>query len=258
MGKKIFRFFLVISILALVFLGGYYYLSQNREMVKEIPILNDVFPMEDVIVGTENVGGNAENPVVVVPQLPEGDDVAVEEATYKSDVLSVHVCDGYSDGSFAIRNIRMDMTFRQVVNIELKNIGVYVSDKDYGKGTFYCMASDDEQGKDLLPVLERAILGNPCEIVYDFSADITIEDPVEVPYLEGVQYQFIEGKENVDAERKIEDAFADCFGKPVTEVENGYYISTFTAPEEVVTMYYEYSEKKKEYNLKYIVWEKIE
>ena len=234
MVKKVYGFFLIVSILVLVGLGGFYYLSTHRESVKKIPILKDAFPVEDAINENSDSTGNVNNSaVVVIPELPEGID-ETEDATYKTDVNSVHICDKYTDGSYAIRNIRLGMTFRQVVNIELKNIGVYVSDKDYEKGTFYCMSSDDGQGKDLLPVLERALLGNACEIVYNFSADVSIEDGEEVPYLEGVQYQFIEGDEKVDGDREIEKAFSDCLGKPETEVENGYYKAIFTAPEEVI------------------------
>ncbi len=251
MVKKIFVFFLGASILTLIVLCGYYYLSTNRESIQEIPILGDAFPMEDVLENIGTMSGNG--------QLEEIDDTQnLEKPTYKGDVMSVHVCDGYSDGSFSIRNIRMDMTFRQVVNTELKNIGVYVSDNEYGRDTFYCMSSNDNQGKDLLPVLERAILGYACEIIYNFSADITIEDPEEYPYLEGVQYQFIQGYENVDPEKKIESAFTTSFGKPTTKTENEYYMSLFTAPKETITMYYEYKEEDSDYNLRYILWEKIE
>lgn len=242
MAKKVFIFFLVISILVLAGLGGWYYIDRGKNLVNEPVIVIPDFATDS----EENADDNQSEP---------GDG---EEPAYKSDVYSVHLCDGYSDGTFAIRNIKLDMTFRQVINYELKNIGVHVSDKDYGKDTFYAMASEDGQGKDLLPVTERALLGNACEIVYNFSADITIEEPAEYPYLESVQFQFLKSKDGADPDRKIEDAFADCFGKPETEIQGEYYISTFTGTKDVVTMYYEYKEKNENYNLKYIIWEKLE
>lgn len=240
MAKKVFGFFLVISILVLAGLGIWYYIDWNNSLET--------------------------NPAVVIPNVPsasdedetEGEKTDIEVPVYQQDVYSVHLCDGYSDGTFAIRNIKLGMTFRQVVNYELKNIGVYVDNKDYGKDTFYAFASDEGQGKDLLPVKERALLGNACEIVYNFSADITIPEPEEYPYLESVQFQFLESKDGVDTEREIEDAFSDCFGKPVTKTEGNYYVSTFTGTKEKVMMYYEYSEEKEDYNLKYILWEKFD
>ena len=244
MAKKVFIFFLIISILGLGFLGGWYHYDKMKNTVNE------------PVVVVPNLSADEENGESDEDEAENAEDS--EEAEYSSDVYSVHLCDGYSDGTFAIRNIKLGMTFRQVVNTELKNIGVYVSNKDYGKDTFYAMASEDGEGKDLLPVTKRALLGNACEIVYNFSADITIEEPSEYPYLESVQFQFVENKDGVDSERKIEAAFQDCFGKPDTEISGGYYVSTFTGTKEEVKMFYEYIEKTETYNLKYILWETLE
>lgn len=241
MVKKVFGFFLTISILVLIGLGVFYYIDWNNSLDNE--------------------------PVIVIPNLPSDDSDGEDadntagdekEPSYQQDVYSVHLCDRYTDGTFAIRNIKLGMTFRQVVNYELKNIGVYADNKDYGKDTFYTMTSEDGQGKDLLPVKERALLGNACDIVYNFSADISIEEPEEYPYLEAVQFQFAENKNGVDGEKEIEAAFTDCFGKPETETAGNNYVSTFTGTKEKVTMYYEYLEDIKSYNLRYILWEKLE
>lgn len=239
MAKKVFGFFMIISILVLAGLGIWYYIEWNESLEHQ--------------------------PAVVIPNVPSDeneekteDNSEVEEAAYKPDVYSVHLCDGYSDGTFAIRNIKLGMTFRQVVNFELKNIGVYVDNKDYGKDTFYAMTSEDGQGKDLLPVKERALLGNACEIVYNFSSDITIEEPAEYPYLESVQFHFQENKNGADPEKEIEDAFSDSFGKPVIETEGEYSVSVFTGTKDKVTMFYEYLEENENYNLRYILWEKFE
>lgn len=244
MVKKVFIFFLIISILGLLVLGGWYYLDQEKNGGGKITAMLPNFPMgseEDTASDDEKSETDTE-----------------EEPSYKTDVYSVHLCDGYSDGTFAIRNIKLGMTFRQVVNFELKNIGIYVDNEDYGKDTFYAMSSEDNQGKDLLPVKERALLENACEIVYNFSADITIEEPAEYPYLESVQFHFLEKEGGADPERKIEDAFSDSFGDPVTEVEGNYYMSVFTGTKDKVSMFYEYREKTEDYNLRYIIWEKFE
>lgn len=243
MAKKVFIFFLIISILGLLVLGGWYYLDEEKNGGDGILVMLPHFPM-----GSDDDATSDEQ---------NGTDTK-EEPVYKTDVYSVHLCDGYSDGTFAIRNIKLGMTFRQVVNFELKNIGVYVDNEDYGKDTFYAMSSNEEQGKDLLPVKERALLGNACEIVYNFSSDITIEEPAEYPYLESVQFHFLEKEGGADPEKKIEDAFSDSFGDPVTEVEGNYYMSVFTGTKDKVSMFYEYNEKTEDYNLRYIIWEKFE
>ena len=241
MGKKIFGFFMLISILFLAFLGIRYYIKWYDGL--EI------------------------KPAIVVPNLPSDDNTEndtsgeggqIIEPSYKEDVYSVHLCDGYSDGTFAIRNIKLGMTFRQVVNIELKNIGVYVENDAYDKSTFYAMSSKEGQGKDLLPVKERALLGNACEIVYDFSTDITIEEPAAYPYLDSVQFHFMEREGGADTDKKIEAAFAESFGKPVIETEGEYSVSIFTGTKEKVSMFYEYFEEKENFNLRYILWEKLE
>lgn len=239
MAKKVFGFFMIISILVLAGLGIWYYIDWNENL--------------------------AHQPVVVIPNVPSDseDDKSDEnkdweEPVYKQDVYSVHLCDGYSDGTYAIRNIKLGMTFRQVVNYELKNIGVYVDNNDYDKDTFYAMTSEDGQGKDLLPVKERALLGNACEIIYNFSSDITVEEPEEYPYLESVQFHFLETKNGADPQKEIEDAFADTFGKPVIATEGEYSTSVFTGTKDKVTMFYEYLNEKETYNLRYILWEKFE
>lgn len=239
MTKKIFGFFLILSILVLAGLGGFYYYEKQQNLKAEP---NVVVP---------NVQG--------IPNEEGGGDSDTEtgKPTYKQDVYSVHLCDGYADGTFAIRNIKMGMTFRQVVNFELKNIGVYVENSEYGKDSFYAMASGENQGKDLLPVTERALLGNACDIVYNFSSDITIEDPAQYPFLESVQFQFLENKDGADPQKKIEDAFAYCFGKPVIETEGKYSVSTFVGTSDKIEMFYEYSKEKERFNLRYIIWGKF-
>ena len=243
MGKKIFMFFLTVSILALLILGGWYYLTLDKrplsEVVDGVPNVPQDSIDDEADLGGEN-GGNV--------------DEETEELSYKPDVYSVHLCDGYSDGSFAIRNIKLGMTLRQVINYELKNIGVYVSDDEYDKDSFYAMTSEEEEGKDMLPVKERALLGNPCEIIYNFTYDITIEDPAEYPYLEEVQFVFAKSKDGADPDKKIEAAFEDCFGEPEVETNENQYVATFYGKKEVVTMFYEYIELKEDYNLKYITW----
>ena len=244
MAKKIFVFFLSISILVLLVIGGLYYLNSEKNGGDGIVAILPNFPMgPDEDTDLEDEGNKADSK---------------EEPTYKTDVYSVHLCDGYSDGTFAIRNIKLGMTFRQVVNFELKNIGVYVENDEYGKDTFYAMSSDEDEGKDLLPVTERALLGNPCEIVYNFTTDITIEEPAKYPYLESVQFHFLEKEGGADPKREIEEAFSDSFGDPVTEVEGNYYMSVFTGTKDKVSMFYEYREKTEDYNLRYIIWEKFE
>ena len=244
MAKKIFGAFLIISILTLVALGGWYYLKEEQNKGDGLNVVLPNFLMgsqkEDE---TDNEEDRADTK---------------EEPSYQSDVYSVHLCDGYSDGTFAIRNIKLGMTFRQVVNFELKNVGVYVENDEYGKDTFYAMSSNEDEGKDLLPVTERALLGNPCEIVYNFTTDITIEEPAEYPYLESVQYLFLEKEGGADPKREIEEAFSDSFGDPVTDVEGNYYMSVFTGTKDKVSMFYEYREKTEDYNLRYIIWEKFE
>ena len=240
MIKKVFGFFMIVSILALAVAGIWYYVEWSKNLEHKLPI---IFP---------NVPSDSESE----PGVEDEEDS--EEATYKTDVYSVHLCDGYSDGTFAIRNIKLGMTFRQVVNHELKNIGVYVDNDEYDKSTFYAMTSKEGQGKDLLPVTERALLGNACEIVYNFSSDITIEEPAVYPYLESVQYTFVEKNKEIDTEKKIEEAFSQSFGKPTIETEGSYSVSTFTGTKEKVTMHYEYNEKTENFNLRYILWEKYE
>lgn len=242
MAKKIFVFFLIISILVLAGLGGFFYYDSQSNSKEEL-----------------NVPGisNEENNQDANTNTDADTDADTTEPVYKEDVYSVHLCDGYTDGTFAIRNIKLGMTFRQVINIELKNIGVYVENSAYDKDTFYAMASNENQGKDLLPVKERALLGNACDIVYNFSSDITIEEPEEYPYLESVQFQFANVKDGVDTDKEIEDAFSDCFGKPVLETEGKYSVSTFVGTKDKVQMFYEYVEDNEKYSLKYIIWQKI-
>lgn len=243
MAKKVFGFFMIISILVLIGLGAFSYLDWRENAEIKLPVVIPNVPSDsegDEDGGRPNVGQEAET------------------ATYKQDVYSVHLCDGYSDGTFAIRNIKLGMTFRQVVNHELKNIGVYVDNKEYDKSTFYAMTSEDGQGRDLLPVTERALLGNACEIVYNFTSDITVEEPEEYPYLESVQFQFVEKLKPSDPEKEIEKAFSSCFGKPVIETEGSYSVSVFTGTKDKVTMFYEYIEDTETFNLRYILWEKFE
>ncbi len=244
MTKKVFGFFMIISILVLIGLGVWYYVDWRENAEIDLPIVVPNVPSDsegdEGDEGETNVGQEAET------------------VTYKEDVYSVHLCDGYSDGTFAIRNIKLGMTFRQVVNYELKNIGVYVEDKEYDKSTFYAMTSEDGQGRDLLPVKERALLGNACEIVYNFSSDITVEEPEEYPYLESVQFHFVENTKGADPEKEIEKAFSTCFGKPVVETEGSYSVSVFKGTKDKVTMFYEYIEDKEDFNLRYILWEKFE
>ena len=243
MAKKVFGFFMIISILVLLGLGVFSYLDWRENAEIKLPVVIPNVPSEpegDEENGQTNVGQEAET------------------VTYKQDVYSVHLCDGYSDGTFAIRNIKLGMTFRQVVNFELKNIGVYVDNKEYDKSTFYAMTSEDGQGRDLLPVTERALLGNACEIVYNFSSDITVEEPEEYPYLESVQFHFVEKLKPSDPEKEIEKAFSECFGKPVIETEGSYSVSVFTGTKDKVTMYYGYIEDTEDFNLRYILWEKFE
>ena len=246
MIKKIFGFFMIVSIVALVLLVSFYFWKWEPD------ILNQVTEgIENVPSDTEGEDGdnNSENNDEI------GDN---EDSTYNQDVYSVHLCDRYSDGTFAIRNIKLGMTFRQVVNYELKNIGVYVDNDAYDKSSFEAMSSKEEQGKDMLPVTKRALLGNACEILYNFSNDITIEEPSEYPYLESVQFSFIDTENGVDKEKKIEDAFADCFGKPVIETEGRYSTATFISSKEKITMFYEYIEDKETVSLRHILWEKFE
>ena len=246
MAKKLFGFFIFISIAILVCLFGLYYF--NREPVMPEPSVQ----------GIPNVPDNSEDNTTDVEDSNGDNEEKNGEATYSADVYSVHLCDGYSDGTFSIRNIKLGMTFRQVVNYELKNIGVYVENDAYDKNTFYAMSSEDGQGKDLLPVKERALLGNACEIVYNFSNDITIEEPAEYPYLESVQFHFLKKEGGMDADKKIEKAFSDCFGKPTIETEGEYSVSVFTGAKEKIKMFYEYREDKESFNLRYILWEKFE
>ncbi len=250
MAKKVFWFFIFISIAILVCLFGIYYF--NREPVADTPVIEGI---PNVPSGSQNHDQTGSDEAD-----KEESDKKEEptEPTYSADVYSVHLCDGYSDGTFAIRNIKLGMTFRQVVNFELKNIGVYVDNDAYDKSTFYAMSSKEGQGKDLLPVTERALLGNACEIIYNFSGDITIEEPSEYPYLESVQYSFLTKEGGMDADKKIEKAFSDCFGKPTIETEGEYSVSVFTGTKEKVTMYYEYMEDIEAFNLRYILWEKFE
>ena len=56
----------------------------------------------------------------------------------------------------------------------------------------------------------------------------------------------------------IEDAFSDCFGKPVIETEGRYSTATFIGTKEKVTMFYEYIEDKETISLRHILWEKFE
>lgn len=242
MVKKFFIFFLSISILTLLVLGGWYYLNGEKTKENEPVVI-----LPDFLMGSQDEEESGE-------EKKDSD----QESTYKTDVYSVHLCDGYSDGTFAIRNIKLGMTFRQVVNFELKNIGVYVENDEYGKDTFYAMSSEDGQGKDLLPVTERALLGNPCEIIYNFTTDITIEEPEKYPYLESVQFLFLDKDGGADPKREVEAAFSQSFGKPVAEVEGNYYMSVFTGTKDKVSMFYEYKEKTQDYNLRYIIWEKSE
>lgn len=250
MAKKLFWYFIFISIAILACLFGLYYF--NREPVVDIPSVEGV---PNVPTDSEN---NSEADVNGGNDSNSDDSKETDEPAYSADVYSVHLCDGYSDGTFAIRNIKLGMTFRQVVNHELKNIGVYVENDAYDKSTFYAMSSKENQGKDLLPVKERALLGNACEIVYNFTNDITIEEPSEYPYLESVQFHFLQKEGGMDADKKIEKAFADCFGKPTIETEGAYSVSVFTGTKEKVTMYYEYIEENEGFNLRYILWEMFE
>lgn len=254
MVKKVFLFFITISLLALGILSGIYFVSLHPEKVQKIPVLKDAFPLEKVVDKPENPDDSEKDQLLQETEDDKTEEEAEQKPEYQEDVYSVHVCDKYTDGSLSVRNIRLGMTFRQVVDTELKNIGVYVGNDAYEKGTFATMASEDGQGQDLLPVLNRAVLGNACEIIYDFSADISLENGEKVPYLERVQYQFLEEK-NVDSDKAVEKAFTDCFGKAETVTEKGYYQVIFEAPKETLTIYYSHDEKTGIYNLKYIIWE---
>ena len=244
--KKFFGFFMIVSIVALVLLVSVYFKRWEPDIFNQVTegIVNVPDDSEN-----ENGGNNSEGSNEVENK---------EEPAYNQDVYSVHLCDRYSDGTFSIRNIKLGMTFRQVVNFELKNIGVYVDNDAYDKSTFEAMSSKEGQGKDMLPVTKRALLGNACEILYNFSNDITIEEPSEYPYLESVQFSFVDTENGVDKEKKIEDAFSDCFGKPVIETEGKYSTATFTGTKEKVTMFYEYIENKETVSLRHILWEKYE
>ena len=246
MAKKLFGFFMIVSIVALALLVSVYFKRWEPDIFNQVTegIVN--VPTDDE---SENEDNNSEN-------SDEAEEK--EETVYNQDVYSVHLCDRYSDGTFSIRNIKLGMTFRQVVNFELKNIGVYVDNDAYDKSTFEAMSSKEGQGKDMLPVTKRALLGNACEILYNFSNDITIEEPSEYPYLESVQFSFVDTENGVDKEKKIEDVFSDCFGKPVIETEGRYSTATFVGTKEKVTMFYEYIEDKETISLRHILWEKFE
>ena len=241
MTKKVFGFFMIVSTLVLAVLLSWYFRNWEPR------------PIKQDVAGIPNVPSDTET------DTEDGDTGKQQnqEISYNQDVYSVHLCDRYSDGTFAIRNIKLGMTFRQVVNFELKNIGVYVENDAYDKSTFDAMSSNEEQGKDLLPVTKRALLGNACEIVYNFSNDITIEEPAVYPYLESVQFHFLETETGADRDKKIEDAFADCFGKPVVETEGEYSVSTFTGTKEKVKMFYRYNQEQEVFHLRYILWEKF-
>ena len=249
MTKKVFGFFMIVSTLVLAGLLSWYFWNWEPS------------PLNQLTEGIPNIPSDTETEDEALKDNNENGDKIDEqekEPSYNQDVYSVHLCDRYSDGTFAIRNIKLGMTFRQVVNFELKNIGVYVSNDAYDKSTFEAMSSREEQGKDLLPVTQRALLGNACEIVYNFSNDITIEEPSGYPYLESVQFSFVETENGADRDKKIEDAFSDCFGKPVIETEGKYSVSTFTGTKEKVEMFYEYNQEKEAFHLRYILWEKYE
>lgn len=243
MVKKIFIAFITISLLILIFGAGIY---AFRVLTGEENTAPDS--------GTAGVENKDENKNDIKSDEKEDDGKEEEEYFYKEDVALVHLCDGYSDGSFSIRNIKLGMTFRQVVDTELKNVGVYVGKDGYSKNTFDVMQSDDGEGADMLPVKERALLGNACEILYNFDADISVEEPEKYPYLQSVQYTFLK-KEGVDLQKKIMDAFSDCFGKPETAMEGEYYVAVFEGEKETVSMYYAYDEDKTEYSLRYIIWQ---
>ena len=193
--KKFFGFFMIVSIVALALLVSVYFKRWEPDIFNQVTegIVN--VPTDDE---SENEDNNSEN---------SNESEKKEETVYNQDVYSVHLCDRYSDGTFSIRNIKLGMTFRQVVNFELKNIGVYVDNDAYDKSTFEAMSSKEEQGKDMLPVTKRALLGNACEILYNFSNDITIEEPSEYPYLESVQFSF------VDTENGVVNVSAMFFGR---------------------------------------------
>lgn len=246
MTKKVFGFFMIVSTLVLAGLLSWYFWNWEPSTSNQ------------TTAGIPNVPSDSENGDKTDTEASDKADEQEKEPSYNQDVYSVHLCDRYSDGTFAIRNIKLGMTFRQVVNFELKNIGVYVENDAYDKSTFEAMSSKEGQGKDLLPVTKRALLGNACEIVYNFSNDITIEEPSKYPYLESVQFHFLDTTKGADNDKKIEDAFADCFGKPVIETEGQYSVSTFTGTREKVKMFYEYDQDKEVFHLRYILWEKFE
>jgi len=246
MTKKIFCFFMIVSIFLLAGLVSFYFWKWEPNTLNPV---TEGIPNAPSDIQEENGNNNDVN-------VDKTD--TEEEYSYSQDVYSVHLCDRYSDDTYAIRNIKLGMTFRQVVNFELKNIGVYVDNDAYDKSTFEAMSSNEGQGKDMLPVTKRALLGNVCEILYNFSNDITIEEPSQYPYLESVQYSFIDNGTGVDKDKKIEKAFTDCFGKPEVETEGRYSIVTFSGTKEKITMFYEYIEEKEILCLKHILWEKFE
>ena len=168
MTKKVFGFFMIVSALVLAGLLSWYFGNWEPS-----PIKQTTAGIPNVPSDTEDVADkeNSDN--------TDKKDEQEKELSYNQDVYSVHLCDRYSDGTFAIRNIKLGMTFRQVVNYELKNIGVYVDNDAYDKSSFEAMSSKEGQGKDMLPVTKRALLGNACEILYNFSNDITIEEPTK-------------------------------------------------------------------------------
>ena len=109
MTKKLFGFFMIVSIVALALLVSVYFKRWEPDIFNQVTegIVN--VPTDDE---TENEDNNSEN---------SNESEKKEEPVYNQDVYSVHLCDRYSDGTFSIRNIKLGMTFRQVVNFELKN-----------------------------------------------------------------------------------------------------------------------------------------
>ena len=93
MTKKIFGFFMIVSILVLGGLLSWYFWkwepSNLNQIVEGIPNVPENPEGENENNSSENGNATEEN----------------EPYSYSQDVYSVHLCDRYTDGTFAIRNI---------------------------------------------------------------------------------------------------------------------------------------------------------
>ena len=95
MTKKVFGFFMIVSILALAVLLSWYFKNWEPSLIKQD------------VAGIPNVPSDPET------DTEDGDTGKQQnqEISYNQDVYSVHLCDRYSDGTFAIRNIKLGMNF---------------------------------------------------------------------------------------------------------------------------------------------------